>query len=148
MEGCCSEREAALVTIKGQAESLRRDLNKIFNPVDKLTRNISFKKKESQNEHGKLSSISDRVHEIKLVVGELQDLKMARAELDDCKAIVDDMNVRTISKRISYESDWGKYTSFLENNAKILEDLLKLTDVTNVLDHERRFVSSHVLKST
>ena len=127
-----------MVAIKGQAESHRRDLNKLLNPVDKLTRNISLKKKESENEHGKLSSISDRVYEIKFAVGELQNLKMARAELDDCKAIVDDMNVRTISKRISYESDWGKYTSYLENNAKIREDLLKLTDLTNVLDYERR----------
>lgn len=138
MEGCCSEREAALVAIKGQAESLRRDLNKLLNPLDKLTRNISLKKNESENEHGKLSSISGRVYEIKLAVGELQTLKMARAELDDCKAIVDDMDVRTISKRISYESDWGKYTSYLENNAKIREDLLKLTDLTNVLEYERR----------
>jgi hypothetical protein len=138
LEGRCSEREAALVAIKGQAESVRRDLNELFNPVDKLTRNITLKKKESKNEHGKLSSISDRVYKIKLAVCELQNLKMARAELDDCKAIVDDMNVRTISKRISYESDWGKYTSYLENNAKIREDLLKLTDVTNLLDYERR----------
>jgi hypothetical protein len=138
LEGCCFEREAALVAIKGQAESLKRDMNKLFNPVDKLTRNFSLEKKESENEHGKLSSISDRVYEIKLAVGELQNLKIARAELDNYKAIVDDMNVRTISKRISYESDWGKYTSHLENNAKIREDLVKLTDVTNVLDYERR----------
>jgi hypothetical protein len=125
LDGCCFERKAALVAIRGQAESLRRDLNILINP-------------ESQNEHGKLSSISDRVNKIKSVVGELQDLKIARAELDDCKVIVDDMNVRTISKRISYESDWGKYISFVENSAKIREDLHKFTNVINILDNERR----------
>ena len=125
--------------------SCRRNLYLLLNPVNKLIINNVLEAKDIQNvdDDDNQPSLGDRVNQIKILVIQMQNLKIARNELEECRAIVDDMSARTMSKRIIFESDWGKYTAFLEQNVQTQQNLTEVRDLINVLDHERRYVTSN-----
>ena len=108
-------------------------------------RNTVFEVQETQNVNDKV--LSDRVNKIKVVMHQLQNLVVARTELEECRAIVDDMKVRTTSKRINFEADWGRYTAFLEKNVQNQKDLVQFRNVINTLEHERRYLTICLLNS-
>lgn len=149
LEVCCSERQVSLDALKKEEGSRRRDLNLLLNPINKSTRNTVFEVQDTQNVTDKdgLSVLKNRVNKIKLVMHQLQNLVVARTELEECKAIVDDMRVRTISKRINFEADWGRYTALIEKNLQNQKDLVEFKNVINTLEQERRYVTTYLMNS-
>lgn len=145
LEVCCSERQVSIDALKEEAESRRRNLNLLLSPTKKSMRNTVFEVQETQNVNDKV--LSDRVNKIKVVMHQLQNLVVARTELEECRAIVDDMKVRTTSKRINFEADWGRYTAFLEKNVQNQKDLVQFRNVINTLEHERRYLTICLLNS-
>lgn len=149
MEVCCSERQVSLDALKKEAGSRRRVLNLLLNPINKSTRHTVFEVQDTQNVTDKdgLSVLNNRANKIKLVMHQLQNLVVARTELEECKAIVDDMRVRIVSKRINFEADWGRYTALLEKNVQNQKDLVEFKNVINTLEQERRYMTTYLLNS-
>ena len=145
LEVCCSERQVCIDALQEEAESRRRDLNLLLNPTIKSTRNTVFEVQDAQKMNDKV--LSDRVYMIKVVMHQLQELVVARTELEECRAIVDDMKVRTTSKRINFEADWGRYTAFLEKNVQNHKDVVQFRNVVNTLEHERRYLTICLLNT-